>query len=117
MTPVTTRPHLGVVDLLACLLALGRPNCPALDGLLLLLFDVDNLSTHISFFSFFSSIFKIYSSLSGMSRLELDSPGFGSGVQAGCHLLPAGPGLGVGGEPPAPVGGIAGGLQGLDSLV
>ena len=52
-----------------------------------------------------------------MSRLELDSPGFGSGVQAGCHLLPAGPGLGVGGEPPAPVGGIAGGLQGLDSLV
>ena len=30
LTPVTTRPHLGVVDLLACLLALGRPNCPAL---------------------------------------------------------------------------------------
>ena len=66
--------------------------------LLLLLFEVDNLSTH---FSFISSNFKIYSSFSGMSRLELDSSGSGPGVQAGCHLLPAGPGLGDGGEPPS----------------
>lgn len=50
-----------------------------------------------------------------MSRLELDSPGSGPGVQAGCHFFPSGPGLGIGGESPAPVGGIAGGLQGLDS--
>ena len=87
------------------------------EGLLLLLFDVDNLSlsTHFCFFSILSSIFKIYSSLSGMSRLELDSPGSGPGVQAGCHFFPSGPGLGIGGESPAPVGGIAGGLQGLDS--
>ena len=71
------------------------------EGLLLLLLDVDNLSTH---FSFFSSNFRIYSSFSGMSRLELDSSGSGPGVQAGCHLLPAGPGLWDGGEPPSSEG-------------
>ena len=46
------------------------------DGPLLLLFIGDDLSKN---FNFFSSNFKIFSSFSGMSRLELDSAGSGPG--------------------------------------